>query len=40
MIHIEISYRPKMNKSKMAAIFKMAAKLKKKSHNFIVINKT
>ena len=29
MILFEISYGPKLNKSKMAVIFKMAAKLKK-----------
>ena len=39
MILFEISYGPKLNKSKMAVIFKMAAKLKKKSQNYIVIIK-
>ena len=39
MILFEISYGPKLNKSKMAVIFKMAAKLKKISQNFSVIIK-
>ena len=39
MILFEISYEPKLNKSKMAVISKMAAKFKKKSQNYIVIIK-
>ena len=37
MILFEISYGPKLKKSKMAVIFRMAAKFKKKSQNCIVI---
>ena len=37
IILFEISYGPKLNKSTMAVIFKMAAKFKKKSLNLIVI---
>ena len=39
IILFEISYGPKLNKSKMAVIFKMAAKFEKKSQNYIVIIK-
>ena len=39
MILFEISYGPKLNKSKMAVIYKMAAKYEKKSQNYIVIIK-
>ena len=39
MILFEISYGPNLNKSKIAVIFKMAAKFKKKSQNSIVVIK-